>query len=96
MTGDIERLVRDSLVRDRRDAFGAGFADRTIARWKHERSLGDAMAHQLKRLMPIAIAAALLLGFYNARSNASTSTVDRLLGLTTVTVDAAYDLGGSL
>ena len=92
---EIEKLVRDTQAKDRRNSNGDGFADRTIARWKSERSLGDAMTRQLKRLTPIAVAAALILGFYNARSTQGTPAVDRLLGLTTITVDTAYDLGSS-
>jgi hypothetical protein len=92
---DIEKLVRDSLAEGRSGSFNAGFADRTLARWKNDRSLGDVMAQQLKRLAPIAIAAALLLGFYNAKSGAGTPAIDRLFGLTTITVDAAYNLGAN-
>ena len=99
MNDDIQNLIRETLAQDRRDSFSDGFADRTMARLKdlsREESFGDVMARQLKRLTPIAIAAALILGFYNTRSSAGIPTVDRLLGLTTITVDAAYDLGSNL
>ena len=92
---EIEKLVRDALAHDRRDSFSDGFADRTIARWKNERSLGDIMTHQLKRLTPIAVAAAVILGFYNSQSSQGTPALDRLLGLTTITVDQVYDLGAN-
>jgi hypothetical protein len=96
MSDETDKLIRDSLRAARRDSFEAGFADRTIARWKRSRtelSFGDVLARDLKRLTPLVVAAALALGFYNMKSASSGPAVDRLLGLTTVTVDAAYDLG---
>lgn len=92
---DIEKLVRETLATDRSDIFAAGFADRTIARWKREQPpLNDVVSNSFKRIIPFAAAAAIALGFYNVTSNSNASTIDRLLGLTTVTVDAAYDFGG--
>jgi hypothetical protein len=95
MTERIESMVRDALNDSRRDSFDPGFSDRAVARWRSSRdsvSLGYVIARDFKRLAPIAIAAAMLLAFYNARASAGSPTIDRLLGLTTVTADAAYDL----
>ncbi len=98
MTDSIERLVRDALSDKRHDSFSAGFSDRTVARWRAAHSsvsLGDVISRDFKRLAPLAIAATMLLAFYNARSSATSPALDRLLGLTTVTVDAAYDFSAS-
>lgn len=96
MTDDIERLVRDALRENRRDSFTPGFADRTVVRWhsaRNQPSVGTLIAGRFARLAPLAAAAAIALAFYNVRSNESTSTVDRLLGLTPVTVESAYYFG---
>ena len=96
MSRHIEEMVRASLAESRRDSFAEGFADRTMSRLAADSSqsdIGDVMTRNLKRLSPIAIAAVMLLAFYNIRSADSSPTVDRLLGLTTVTVDAAYEMG---
>jgi hypothetical protein len=96
MTDDIERLVRDALAEDRRVAFGPGFADRAVSRWRasqNQPSIGTLLAGQFARLTPLAAAAVIALTFYNVRSNESTSTIDRLFGLTPVTVESAYDIG---
>jgi hypothetical protein len=96
MTDDTEKLIRSALAAERQDSFTDGFADRAIARWKSSQndvSFGDVLARQFKRFAPVAVAAALLLGFYNVKSASAGPTVDRLLGLTTITIDAAYDLG---
>jgi len=100
MNDSIENIVREALGSTRRDSFGPGFSDRAVARWRSAHSavsLGDVIARDFKRLFPIAIAAALLLAFYNTRSSPSAPAIDRLLGLTTVTADAAYEFsaGGS-
>lgn len=96
MTDDIERLVRDALAENRATSFAPGFADRAAARWRASQSqlsIGNLIAARFARLTPLAAAAVIALAFYNVRSNESTSTVDRLLGLTPVTVESAYDLG---
>ena len=95
MSDNLNDILRDALARQRRDSFDEGFADRAVARWRlsRELSLGDQIARHLSRFTPIAVAAVLVLGFYNMRAASSGPTIDRLLGLTTVTVDAAYDLG---
>ncbi len=96
MTDDIDRLVRDALAENRRDSFALGFADRTVARWhstRNQPSIGALIAGRFARLTPLAAAAVIALAFYNVRSNESTSTVDRLLGLTPVTVESAYYIG---
>ena len=88
-------MVREALNDSRRGSFTPGFSDRALARWRSSRasvSLGDVIARDFKRLAPIAIAAAMLLAFYNARAATDSPTIDRLLGLTTVTADAVYDL----
>ena len=95
----MEEIVRASLAESRRDSFDAGFVDRTMRRWAADRNrftMGDVMARNLARLFPIAIAAVMLLAFYNVRTADSSPAVDRLLGLTTVTVDAAYGLGAGV
>ena len=96
MTDDIERLVRDALAENRRDSFDAGFADRTVARWRasqNQPSIGSLIARRFAKLTPLAAAAVIALTFYNVRSTESTSTIDRLLGLTPVTIESAYDIG---
>jgi hypothetical protein len=95
MNERIESMVRDAHNDSRNQSFAPGFSDRAVARWRSSRtsvSLGDVIARDFKRLAPIAIAAAMLLAFYNARASTDSPTIDRLLGLTTVTADAAYDL----
>jgi hypothetical protein len=96
MSDRTEEIVRASLAESRRDSFDPGFVDRTMSRWAANRNrltIGDVMTRNLVRLSPLAIAAVMLLAFYNVRSAGSSPAVDRLLGLTTVTVDAAYELG---
>ncbi len=96
MTDDIERLVRDALADKRRDSFDPGFADRAVARWRASQahpSIGAAIAGRFAKLTPLAAAAVIALAFYNVRSNESTSTIDRLFGLTPVTIESAYDVG---
>lgn len=96
MTDDIERLVREALVENRRESFSHGFADRAVARWRSAQSqpsIGTLIAGRFARLTPLAAAAVVALAFYNVRSSESTSTIDRLLGLTPVTVESAYYIG---
>ena len=96
MTDDIERLVRDAMAGNRRDSFDAGFADRAVARWRaaqNQQSINTLIVGRFARLTPLAAAAVIALAFYNVRSNESTSTIDRLIGLTPVTIESAYDFG---
>ena len=96
MTDELERRVRDALAENRRDSFDAGFADRAVARWRaaqSQPSIASLIAGRFSRLAPLAAAAVIALAFYNVRSNESTSTIDRLFGLTPVTVESAYDFG---
>ena len=96
MTDDIERLVHDALAENRRDSFDPGFADRAAARWRTSRSqpsIGSLIAGRFAKLTPLASAAVIALGFYNVRSNESSSVLDRLFGLTPVTIESAYDIG---
>ena len=96
MTDDIERLVRDALAENRRDSFDAGFADRAVARWRasqNQPSIGTLIAGRFAKLTPLAAAAVIALAFYNVRSSESSSTIDRLIGLTPVTIESAYDFG---
>ena len=96
MTDDIERLVHDALAESRRDSFAPGFADRAVSRWRagqSQPSIGSLIAGQFVKLTPLAAAAVIALVFYNVRSNESTSTIDRLFGLTPVTAESAYDFG---
>ena len=96
MTDDIERLVHDALAENRRESFSPGFADRAVARWhasRNQPSIGSLIAGRFATLTPLAAAAVIALAFYNVRSNESTSTIDRLFGLTPVTVESAYDIG---
>jgi hypothetical protein len=96
MTDDIERLVHDALAENRCDSFAPGFADRAVARWRttqNQQSIGTLIAGRFAKLTPLAAAAVIALAFYNVRSNESTSTIDRLFGLTPVTAESAYDFG---
>jgi hypothetical protein len=95
MTDKYETIIRDALAEDRRESFAPGFADRAVARWqiaRNEKSVGTVIARQFAKLTPLAAAAVIALAFYNIRSNESTSAIDRLLGLTPVTAESAYDL----
>jgi hypothetical protein len=92
-----ERLIRDVLTADRSDRFAAGFADRTVARWRaHETASFDIIAlAQFRRLAPIGVAAALLLGVLNVRHREPGQTViAALLGASSapVTLDSIYGL----
>jgi hypothetical protein len=96
MTDDLEKHVRNALAEKRGDSFGPGFADRATARWRASQSqvsIGTLMSRRFARLTPLAAAAVIALAFYNVRSNESSSVLDRLLGLTPVTIESAYDLG---
>jgi hypothetical protein len=96
MTDDLERLVRSAMAEKRRESFDAGFADRAVARWRasqNQQSIGTLIAGRFAKLTTLAAAAVIALAFYNVRSTESTSTIDRLLGLTPVTVESAYDIG---
>lgn len=91
MTEDerIERLLRAS----RADRFAPGFADRVMHRMAARQAtlLGPALQHTFKWLMPAAVAAILLLGFFNVRNAGdSRTTLERALGLPQVTLAAAY------
>lgn len=96
MTDNLERRVRDAMAEGRSDSFDPGFADRAVARWRASRTqpaIGSLIARRFAKLSPLAAAAVIALSFYNIRSNESTSAIDRLFGLTPVTVESAYDIG---
>jgi hypothetical protein len=75
-------------------AFDAGFADRVMARLERPRALADGLQRGFVRLVPLAAAAALLLGAVNLINSRASglSLADRVLGLQPVTVAAAYTL----
>ena len=72
-------------------AFDAGFADRVMARLAPSRGLADGLYAVFMRVMPMAIAAVLVLTTMNLLSSRATrqSLVDRMLGLSSVTVASA-------
>ncbi len=83
--------------------FDAGFADRVMVRLAHAASTSRAvqppfsqqLSHVFSRIAPLAAAAILILATMNVvRSRASEQPLlDRVLGLPTVTLAAAYSLG---
>jgi hypothetical protein len=84
-----------SLVHDAAPTrFDAGFADRVVARLGagRELPLSAALERQVRRVVPIAAAASLMLAAYNwwgARESAS-SPLEAALNLPSVTLSAAY------
>lgn len=79
-------------------AFDAGFTDRVMARLAASRGLADGLYTVFMRVMPMAIAAVLVLATMNLLSSRATlqPLVDRLLGLSTVTVASTSSLDNDL
>lgn len=92
---DIEDRMHQIRQMSMPAAFDAGFADRVMARLERPRVLADGLERGFVRLVPLAAAAALLVGALNlVNSRASgLSLTDRVLGLQPVTVAAAFTLG---
>lgn len=76
--------------------FGAGFADRVMERLAAAESMPVMLQRLFFRLVPVAAAAAILLGAINLRqSRASGQTfIERVLGLPAVTLANAYAFEG--
>jgi hypothetical protein len=75
MTDTRERMVREVLSEEVRDAFAPGFADRAAARWKAERkaALAPTLARQFKYVLPLAIAASAVFVFLSVHYRDTTS-----------------------
>ena len=105
MIDDNERETRlENLIRGAAPAaFGAGFEDRVLQRLSAEREipLSAALERQFRRIVPIAIAASLLLAAYNwwGAHGTGRTAIEAALNLPQVTIASAYtfsaDLGGA-
>ena len=75
-------------------SFPPGFADRVMARRAAMRSSPDALQYVFVRLAPLAAAAVLVMSSINfmSASGRGQPVVDRVLGLPTVSLAAAYSL----
>ena len=80
--------IRDVLLRDVRDHFAEGFADRAASRWRASRTgeppLGAIMARQFRRVAPFAAAASVLFAANNLRNrerSTNQSVVEAVLGI---------------
>lgn len=113
-----ETLVREAVRRSARARFADGFADRALARWSaeprpEERGSGGRMSSDArgvlplvervaKRVVPLAIAASLVLALYSASdatAGARSPLVNRLFGwydtsTSTPAVASIYDVYG--
>lgn len=89
--GALESLVRSAAP----TSFASGFSDRVAARIRADGSLSlsDALERQVRRVLPIVAAAALVLAAYNwwTARGSSTSALDAALNLPRVTLSAAYE-----
>ncbi|MEP6765071.1 MAG: hypothetical protein ABJB66_12200 [Gemmatimonadaceae bacterium] len=89
----VEQQIRDGLNASRQDGFAAGFEERALSRWKAERAAVawpttlSLIEYRAQRLLPLAVAASLILAVYSARagtdSNQQSSIVARALGWST-------------
>ena len=82
----VDAEVKEALSALRQDYFAPGFEDRAMARWNRERAGTSSTFAYIERrawqLVPLAVAASLLLAVYSARENTSSnaSLVARALG----------------
>jgi hypothetical protein len=98
MTGSDPNTQFENIVRAAAPgAFGAGFTDRVMQRVDRERELrlSDVLEKQLRRIVPIAAAAALLLAGYNwwGTRDSGRSALERALNLPQVTIASAFNVG---
>lgn len=79
-------------------AFDAGFADRVMARLAQPRPLADGLSYAFVRLVPLAVAATLVLGALNLVNSRTSGLplMDRVLGLQPVTLASAYTLNDAV
>lgn len=104
---DVSAIVTDEQLAHMRAqlqpvAFDTGFADRVMHRLADAalvatRSWSFGLQTMFWRVAPLAAAAVLVIASMNARSTASSTQpfMDRVLGLPTVTIAAAYTLDGT-
>jgi len=98
-------LIREALLPEDTNGFEPGFADRALARWRMERegSLAEIMGRQVRRWVPMAAAAALLLSLFSVLQRdrtAGQSLGEALLGwksaeqtaATAPTIESLYGL----
>ncbi|MEP6834113.1 MAG: hypothetical protein ABJB74_11995 [Gemmatimonas sp.] len=82
----VDAEVKQALASMRRDHFTAGFEDRALARWNRERALSlntfSVIERLAWRLLPLAVAASLLMAVYSAQHNSAptASLLARSLG----------------
>ena len=102
------QALREIVDVRRRDRFDAGFVDRTVARWRAERSasLETVVVGQFRRLVPLAAAAAIILAAYNVahrQTDQGQTLVAALFGIAprvanpnVVSIEQLYGLDTSL
>jgi hypothetical protein len=97
----VDADVKRALAALRRDNFAPGFEDRAVARWKRERFPSPNTFTFIERrawqLLPLAIAASLMLAVYSATQNTTpnVSLIARTLGWQTATTVASSNAPSS-
>ena len=97
----VDAEVKQVLLVLRQDNFTDGFEDRALERWNRERTASSNTLAFIERrawqLLPLAIAASLILAVYSARHNATpnASLIARTLGWKSATTVASNNAAAS-
>lgn len=98
----LETRVRTAMHSSRQHNFAPGFEERALQRWRHERITAAApttlslIEYRARRLLPLAVAASLILAVYSVRSGGDGSfthsdIITRALGWKTQPVPDLFE-----